>query len=407
MNKDHIARLREEQDKAIRETDEKIQQWEKFKSDYEAVAKKLSTLPDTISKDTLVQFGPLAFMPGQLVHTNEVLVLLGDNWFVERSAKQAIDIIERRNKEIDRQLKDLHEQKKLLMPRMAFTSELQDMAEERGGLKEIVEEYDEEKEKKWKEEHRVRVREYKKRSREESQKVESDSVTSKPDKPTDEELWVRLDRLEKIESEQRELERLCDSDDPEFTVDVHDSKKITWSDQTEGRVHKTSVRDSDDSSGSSGDSEQSSSDGYTSDEEESASDDTRNIKITFTHSTTSQQEDQSPGSDGDKPKISSPRDIYSLFTAPTELKSILKNKSRTSSTTSAEESAHNQTPTQNQTPNISSDTPKPFSGIVVENPTSVVSSAASSASSSVATDTQPTRRVSKFRAERQKQVNPR
>lgn len=35
-------------------------------------------------------------MPGQIVHTNEILVLLGDNWFVERSAKQAAAIVDRR-----------------------------------------------------------------------------------------------------------------------------------------------------------------------------------------------------------------------------------------------------------------------------------------------------------------------
>ena len=35
-------------------------------------------------------------MPGQLYHTNEILVLLGDNWFVERSAQQAAAIAERR-----------------------------------------------------------------------------------------------------------------------------------------------------------------------------------------------------------------------------------------------------------------------------------------------------------------------
>lgn len=38
----------------------------------------------------------MAFMPGQAVHTNEVFVLLGENYFVERSAKQAREIIERR-----------------------------------------------------------------------------------------------------------------------------------------------------------------------------------------------------------------------------------------------------------------------------------------------------------------------
>ena len=37
-------------------------------------------------------------MPGQLVHTNEILVLLGDNWFVDRSACQAAEIVNRRIK---------------------------------------------------------------------------------------------------------------------------------------------------------------------------------------------------------------------------------------------------------------------------------------------------------------------
>ena len=32
------------------------------------------------------------------MHTNEVLVLLGDNWFAERSAKQAAEIVDRRMK---------------------------------------------------------------------------------------------------------------------------------------------------------------------------------------------------------------------------------------------------------------------------------------------------------------------
>ena len=39
-----------------------------------------------------VPFGKLAFMPGRLVHTNEITVLLGDNWFAEVSAKDAIGI---------------------------------------------------------------------------------------------------------------------------------------------------------------------------------------------------------------------------------------------------------------------------------------------------------------------------
>ena len=45
-----------------------------------------------------VPFGQFAFMPGKLYHTNEVLILLGDNWFTQRTAKQAIEMVERRKK---------------------------------------------------------------------------------------------------------------------------------------------------------------------------------------------------------------------------------------------------------------------------------------------------------------------
>ena len=45
-----------------------------------------------------VPLGPMAFMPGKLVHTNELLVSLGSNYYVEQSAKQARGIIDRRVK---------------------------------------------------------------------------------------------------------------------------------------------------------------------------------------------------------------------------------------------------------------------------------------------------------------------
>jgi len=37
-------------------------------------------------------------MPGKLVNTNEVTVLLGDNWFSKCSAKQAVELVEHRKK---------------------------------------------------------------------------------------------------------------------------------------------------------------------------------------------------------------------------------------------------------------------------------------------------------------------
>lgn len=77
---------------------EKLKKLTKFKEDYEALKARLETLPDKISHDVMVPLGRLAFVPGKIKHTNEILCLLGDNWFVERSAKQAAQIIERRIK---------------------------------------------------------------------------------------------------------------------------------------------------------------------------------------------------------------------------------------------------------------------------------------------------------------------
>ena len=48
--------------------------------------------------------GKLAFMPGKIIHTNEILVLLGEQYYAERSAKQAIDILGRRRQVVTENL---------------------------------------------------------------------------------------------------------------------------------------------------------------------------------------------------------------------------------------------------------------------------------------------------------------
>lgn len=58
----------------------------------------VSKICTKILNATQVPFGSVAFMPGKLVHTNEIMVLLGDNWFAERSASQALEIVARRKK---------------------------------------------------------------------------------------------------------------------------------------------------------------------------------------------------------------------------------------------------------------------------------------------------------------------
>ncbi len=63
-------------------------------------------------------------MPGKLIHTNEILVLLGENWFVEKSSKQAIEVIERRLVGIQKQLEDLIKEQNMIESQMKWTNDL-------------------------------------------------------------------------------------------------------------------------------------------------------------------------------------------------------------------------------------------------------------------------------------------
>ncbi|XP_065517109.1 unconventional prefoldin RPB5 interactor-like isoform X2 [Lathamus discolor] len=118
---------------------EKIQHWKKVESDYEALQDRLHTLPNKLSYDIMVPFGPLAFMPGKLVHTNEVTVLLGDNWFSKCSAKQAVELVEHRKKYVRKMLDDLQKVMKNFESRAEFT-DLQKMSDAAGDFVDIREE---------------------------------------------------------------------------------------------------------------------------------------------------------------------------------------------------------------------------------------------------------------------------
>jgi hypothetical protein len=56
----------------------------------------LSHLFTPLLPSTQVPIGPLAFFPGKLVHTNEITVLLGDNYFIKCTAARAAEIATRR-----------------------------------------------------------------------------------------------------------------------------------------------------------------------------------------------------------------------------------------------------------------------------------------------------------------------
>ncbi len=89
--------LRERQEALLKDNGERGDRFTKVRDEYLKLKETLVTLPDEVSRPAMVPIvGKLAFMPGRLVRTNEVMVLLGDDWFAVRSAKQAAEIADRR-----------------------------------------------------------------------------------------------------------------------------------------------------------------------------------------------------------------------------------------------------------------------------------------------------------------------
>uniref|UniRef100_A0A4W3J5Z3 URI1 prefoldin like chaperone n=1 Tax=Callorhinchus milii TaxID=7868 RepID=A0A4W3J5Z3_CALMI len=174
--------------------------------------------PDKLSYDVMVPFGPLAFMPGQLVHTNEVTVLLGDNWFAKCSAKQASDLVEHRKKHVQKALDDLQKVVKNFESRVKFTEDLQNVADERKDIVEIHEEIQNEDLKhedprKCRKAHKPTANLMPKDIFVAELEDSRDDCKSKTTVLTEGELWARLDELERQEKIQDEIDRRSDAAD--------------------------------------------------------------------------------------------------------------------------------------------------------------------------------------------------
>ncbi|KAI9315993.1 Prefoldin subunit-domain-containing protein [Dichotomocladium elegans] len=85
--------------------DAEVRRLKIFQQDYDALEKQLQTLPDETVRPAMIPIGGLAFMPGKLIHTNEITVYLGANYYAERSAKQALAIVNRRREVVKENLR--------------------------------------------------------------------------------------------------------------------------------------------------------------------------------------------------------------------------------------------------------------------------------------------------------------
>ncbi|XP_053742610.1 unconventional prefoldin RPB5 interactor 1 [Synchiropus splendidus] len=210
-----IARLREEHEKVVKDCDSRIQHWKKVSGDYEALNDRLSSLPDKLSYDIMVPFGPLAFMPGKLVHTNEVTVLLGDNWFAQCSAKQAQKIVDHRLNYVKKEVDGLVKTRKNFEARVGMTKDWEtDTKDNYVDIREDVNNSDIVSNK-----GKQRIA-HKPNSKpkldavldlEEEEEKDDGQKGSRNGIMSEEELWARLDELEKQEELEDEQERLPDN----------------------------------------------------------------------------------------------------------------------------------------------------------------------------------------------------
>ncbi|KAL2762516.1 unconventional prefoldin RPB5 interactor 1 isoform c, partial [Daubentonia madagascariensis] len=188
---------------------EKIQHWKKVDNDYNALRERLSTLPDKLSYNIMVPFGPFAFMPGKLVHTNEVTVLLGDNWFAKCSAKQAVGLVEHRKEHVRKTIDDLKKVMKNFESRVEFTEDLQKMSDAAGDIVDIREEIKSDFE--FKAKHRIAHKPHSKPKTSDIFEADFENDVKSKDLLADKELWARLEELERQEELLGELDSKPDT----------------------------------------------------------------------------------------------------------------------------------------------------------------------------------------------------
>ncbi|XP_016050838.2 unconventional prefoldin RPB5 interactor 1 [Erinaceus europaeus] len=204
-----VARLREEQEKVVTNCQEKIQHWKKVDNDYDALQERLSTLPDKLSYNIMVPLGPFAFMPGKLVHTNEITVLLGDNWFAKCSAKQAVGLVEHRKEHVRKTIDDLKKVMKNFESRVEFTEDLQKMSDAAGDIVDIREEIKSDFE--FKAKHRIAHKPHSKPKTSDIFEADFANGMKSKDLLADRELWERLEELERQEELLGELNTKTDT----------------------------------------------------------------------------------------------------------------------------------------------------------------------------------------------------
>ncbi|XP_034031414.1 unconventional prefoldin RPB5 interactor 1 [Thalassophryne amazonica] len=175
-----VVRLREEHQKVVKDCEGRVQHWKKVSGDYEALNNRLRTLPDQLSYDIMAQ-----------------------------------KIVDHRMKYVKQEIDDLSKTMKNFETRVEFTKDLETMSSSKGDYIDIREELECNDAVIVKGKQRIA---HKPKSKPKQEcvcdlKDEAEITGSTKGIMTEEELWARLDELEKLEELQDEQDRLLDNAD--------------------------------------------------------------------------------------------------------------------------------------------------------------------------------------------------
>lgn len=111
---DNLERLIEKHTEQLQIVSQQLELWRQRKAEYEQLADLIDKLKDRVKHKHMIPVAgtQMALMPGDIIHTNEIMVLLGDNLFALRSSRQAIEIIERRKRHIQNMILSREKSKK-------------------------------------------------------------------------------------------------------------------------------------------------------------------------------------------------------------------------------------------------------------------------------------------------------
>ncbi|XP_005179294.1 unconventional prefoldin RPB5 interactor-like protein [Musca domestica] len=205
MNKREDALL-----EAMQKNAEETDRWKNYLNENETAKENLSIFQKRYTVEVMVPVGKKALMPGQLIHTNEVLVGHYQGYFSKCSAHTAAQICDLRIKTAKEHLKKLETELEMWQNKLEkpYAEGVVPSGEER----EIIEDFDEEKEKLWKEQHKIRVKEAKQQEKLEREKElaaqEQKSQENNAKEKTDEEIFKMLEEAEIMEELEQELENL-------------------------------------------------------------------------------------------------------------------------------------------------------------------------------------------------------